>query len=482
MTNHDPLETPAAPGSYKWKALITTAMGALMATMDFSITNIAFPALTQVFEKEITTVMWVTVAYILASTSSLLILGRVSDMIGRKNVYSIGMLIFTLALIACSLARTVGQLIFFRCFQGLGAAMIVSCGMTIVTEAFPLRETGRGIGLLGVSVSLGFVIGPVLGGFLLDWLDWRSIFYVRAPVSLLTLILSILLLKKDRPASRAVRLDYMGAVTSFLGLFCLVYGVSRSRSGLLSPATLVWVGTGVFLLVLFMLLQQRSPDPLLDLSLFRNRTFLVASLALFFNFVAAPPFILIMPFYLLEGIRVEPSEAGFVLAVNAVATSICGPVIGSLSDRFGPERFAAAGTAAMGAAFVLMMFFDVHTGMPAIVAVLILLGIGIGMFQTPNSSMIMGSVPRNRLGTASALLATLRQVGLSIGMAFAGALFASRLLAHQSHWIRQGAEGGEAVRQSIPMAFHETLVFSIVLSLVVFVLSLVKRKESGGPV
>jgi EmrB/QacA subfamily drug resistance transporter len=477
MTNQD---LAAEDGNYKWKALITTAMGALMATMDFSITNIAFPTLTKVFNKDITTVIWVTVAYVLVSTSSMLILGKISDIVGRKKIYSIGMLVFTLGMAACAFAESVGELIFYRSFQGLGAAMTVSCGTAIVAEAFPLKETGRGLGLLGISVSLGFIIGPVLGGFLLDWLDWRAIFYVRAPVSFLALILGLILLKKDRTAARSLKLDLLGALTSSLGIFCLVYGISQVRtSGLLSPTILLWVGCGVVTLSLFAVQERRTEDPLLDLSLFKNRTFRKASLCLFFSFVSAPPFILIMPFYLMQGIGMQPSEAGLLLAVNSVATIVCGPVSGALSDRFGAQRFAAAGAAATASAFVLMMFFDLDTGMAAIISVLILLGMGIGMFQTPNSSMIMGSVPRNRLGTASALMATLRQVGISLGMALSGALYASRLMHYESEWITHGTERSEAVRLSIPVAFHDTLLFSIILGAVVVLLSFPLRGEES---
>jgi len=477
-------QTPeAATDNYKWKALITMAMGALMATMDVSITNIAFPTLTRIFAVDMATVIWVTVGYVLVSTSSMLVLGKIGDAAGRKRIYSTGMLIFTLGMAACSLSRSMGELIFYRCIQGLGAAMLVSCGAAIVTEAFPLEETGRGLGLLGISVSLGFIIGPVLGGFLLDWLDWRAIFYVRTPFSFLTFIMGLILLKKDRTAFHGFRLDLAGALTSSLGIFCIVYGVSQAReAGFLSPGVLLWVMSGIIVLTGFAFQERRAKDPLLDLSLFRDRTFLVASLSLFLSFISAPPFILVMPFYLMQGIAMTPSQAGFLLAVNSVATIVCGPVSGALSDKFGAERFAAAGAAATALAFVLMMFFDLDTGIAAIIPVLILLGVGIGMFQTPNSSMIMGSVPRDRLGTASALMGTLRQVGISLGMALAGALYTSRLMHHQAESIVDGAERSEAARLSIPAAFHDTLLLSIVLSTMVVLLStpLYRRGSKGS--
>jgi MFS family permease len=214
-----------ARDTYKWKALLTVALGTIMATMDASITNIAFPVLTKVFQADLTTVVWVTVAYILVSTSTMLIIGKIGDLMGRKKIYSLGMGIFTLGLLACSVAQTVGQLIFFRALQGVGAAMTVSTSTAIVTEAFPRNEVGRGIGFLGMSVSVGFIIGPILGGFLLDWLDWRSIFYVRAPVSLVGFILALFLLKMDQVRGGGLKLDLMGTLTSSAGIFSFVFGI-----------------------------------------------------------------------------------------------------------------------------------------------------------------------------------------------------------------------------------------------------------------
>ena len=212
-----------------------------------------------------------------------------------------------------------------------------------------------------------------------------------------------------------------------------------------SPAVCAWTGTGILLLAAFVYIENHAQDPIVDLSLFKNRVFRNATLGLFLTFVAAPPFILVMPFYLLEAIRLTPSEAGLLLAVNSMATIVCGPISGSLSDRLGAALFAAAGAAATTLSFVFMLGFDLQTGVLAIVPVLILLGVGIGMFQPPNNSLILGSVPRTRLGTASALMATLRQVGLSLGMALAGTLYSYRILIHQEHLAQTGpalARGG----------------------------------------
>jgi EmrB/QacA subfamily drug resistance transporter len=478
MVEDQPHNAQAGSVAYKWKVLSTVAMSMLMATMDASITNISFPVLTEVFNTELTTVMWVTVAYVLVSTCSMLLLGKISDIVGRKKIYNLGMFIFTLGLITCSLAQGMGQLVFFRCLQGLGAAMTISCGTALVTEAFSAREIGRGLGLLGISVSLGFIIGPVLGGFLLHYLDWRAIFYVRVPVALLSLFMGLILLKKEETIMRKIRLDLTGTLTSSAGLFCLVFGVSQVKNyGLASPFVYGLAGVGILLLIAFAFAELHAGDPLIDLSLFKNRVFRNAILGLFLTFFSAPPFILIMPFYLMQGIGLTPSEAGLILAVNSMATIVSGPISGSLSDRFGQSRFATAGALITTAAYSCMLGFNLQTTMTAIVPILIFLGIGIGMFQPPNNSMIMGAVPRDRLGTASALIATLRQVGITLGMATVATLYSARSTAYQQELGRQGLESNLAASMSIPPAFHDVLVISIVMGLAVVFLSFLTARK-----
>jgi len=471
---------PYEQNTYKWKALVTVAMGTMMATIDASITNIAFPILTETFHTELTTVMWVTVAYILVSTSSMLVLGKIGDLVGRKRIYSLGMGIFTVGLVACSLSQSIGGLIIYRILQAVGAAMCISCGTAIVTEAFPLRELGRSLGLLGISVSLGFIIGPVVGGFLLHLLDWRSIFYVRAPLSFMVLVLALTLLRKDEKKAETVRLDLLGTLTSSLGIFSLVFGISQIRKlGTKPLIVLLFIGLSILFLGIFVLIERRVRDPIVDLSLFKNRLFSRASLGLFLIFTSAPPYILIMPFYLLHGLGWSASQAGLLLAVHSMTTIIFGPISGWLSDRFGPSWFAIIGASATTAAYFFMRTFDLHTPVSGIVPVLILLGVGIGTFQPPNNSTIMGATPRDRLGTASALIATLRQVGISLGMALAGTLFATRRTIYQAELIKKGADSGDVISLSIPPAFHDVLLISAFVGCAVVILSLFRRKENS---
>ncbi len=434
--SNDPMgaeKQPLRGLSDKWKALLTVAMGTLMATMDASITNIAFPALTRVFSAELTTVMWVSVAFLLVSTSCMLIIGKISDVVGRKRIYVAGIAVFTLGLLTCALAQSIGQLIFFRALQAVGAAMAISCGTAIVTEAFPPNQIGKGLGSLGISVSLGFIAGPILGGLLLDWLDWRSIFYVRIPLGLAALM------RAHGPASFAVHL---------------------------------LVGLGLASLLLFVLVERRARDPIVDPSLFKNKVFSSAIWGLFLHFVAAPSYILIIPFYLMLGLHLVPSEAGLLMATTSVTTMVFGPMSGWLSDRFGPVWFAAIGATAAALAYVCMLGFDLQSTVGSIAPVFVLLGVGAGTFHPANNSIIMGAASRERLSTASALMATYRQVGIAVGMAVTGTLFSAGTESFHQALTRQGIDGAYASELAIPLAFHDVLLLSIFINVIVLILCL----------
>jgi EmrB/QacA subfamily drug resistance transporter len=410
----------------------------------------------------------------------MLIVGKISDLIGRKRIYAGGMVIFTLGMGACAAAQSIEHLILFRAFQAVGAAMSISCGTAIVTEAFPATETGKGLGLLSMSVSIGFILGPILGGFLLNWLDWRSLFYVRIPAGIAVVIMSAMLLKKDSIRFGKVKLDLAGTICPSVGLFSLIFGISQVKEyGPTSPRVLLFMSAAFLILILFVWVERRATDPIVDLSLFKNRVFLFAAGSLFLFFVAAPPYVMLMPFYLMEGVGFTAMETGLLLTVVSMVTIVSSPLSGALSDRIGKVWLSAFGAAATAAAFFLMLGFDLETETIAIMPVLILLGIGVGSFQPPNNSTIMGAVARERLGSASALIATQRQVGISLGMALAGAVFSERRMSYMGRLGEEGATQAEAFRQSIPPAFHDALLMSVLLGAGAMILALLSIKRTN---
>jgi len=472
-------ELPADKSGYKWKAFATIALGTITVAMDVSITNISLPILTRVFNEELTTVMWVSLIFTVVGTSLMLVLGRLGDYLGKKLIYTTGMLIFTFGMAGCSIAQSIGQLITFRALQGAGGAMTIACGQAIITEAFPPNERGKGMGLFGVAISIGFIAGPVLGGFLLKWLDWRSIFYTRIPVGLITFFMALVLLKKDSKRIEKIELDIMGALTSSAGLFCFVFGMSQiAKFGIKSPMVYLFMCIGILSLFIFTLVERNAKDPIVDLTIFKNRTFSYATYSLLLTFIAMPFFFLIVPFYLMQGIGLSSSTTGLLFAVISIATIAGSPVSGWLSDRFGPNWFSSLGVGTIAAAFVLMRGFDLQTTIGQMIPILALFGFGMGVFQAPNSSTIMGSVSRDRLGAASALMATVRQVGLAVGLALAGTIFSARRVIHESELNLQGLDKVQAVSLSVGEAFQDILLVSIFLELLALLFCLLSSKKS----
>jgi len=461
-----------------WKALLAVAFGTMLTTLDASVINIAFPQLTRVFHTDLTTVMWVTLVYIIVSSGSMLAFGKLSDSIGRKKIYATGLTIFTIGMALCSIARDVPQIIFFRTIQAIGAAMSIGCSTAIVAEAFPLGETGRGLGMLGMAVSTGFIIGPVAGGFLLDWLGWRAIFYMRIPLGILAFALAFFLLKKDTIQRKKLNLDIPGTVASFAGVLCLLLGMGQIKEhGFTSGVVIVLLGMAVLILCFFLVWESRTGEPIVNLGLFRNRQFFCAMAGLFVFFLAAPLYAVIMPFYLMDAIELTASKAGIVLAVIPVATMIASPFSGFISDRIGPRWPSVAGAGMIAAAFLSMTRFGLHTGLPEIIFVLALLGFGVGVFQPPNSSTIMSAVEPVRLGSVSALMGTSRQVSISIGMAMAGSVFSLRLGIHHDILRSKGIDAARLLGSSTAPAFREVTLIVFCLSVVVVILSVLSKNK-----
>ncbi|MFA5182999.1 MAG: MFS transporter [Syntrophales bacterium] len=465
---------------YQWKALLIVSLGAAMTTLDASIITIAFPELTRVFHTDLTTIMWITVAYILVSSSLMLLFGKLSDFVGRKKIYTVGFGIFTLAMVACSLAQSVEQLIVFRVIQGVGAAMAIGCSTAIVTEAFPGSRMGKGLGLLGVAVSAGFIIGPVAGGFLLEYLDWRAIFYARIPLSLLAFILAIILLKEDMIQSGKIKLDLLGAVTSFAGLLCFLFGMGQIKAyGLKSAVVITLTGTGLLMLCLLPLIERRAKNPIIDFGLFKNRDFTYAMAGFFLFFLTMPVYIVLIPFYLMDAIKLSAADVGLLLSVIPVTTMIASPISGALSDRFGPRWPSTLGAGAVAVAFFCMFRFNLQTEIWMIVLVLTLLGIGSGVFQPPNNSTIMNAVDPKYHGSASAMLATNRQVAMSIGLTLTGLIFSTRQIAYYKLFRQEGVAANIAFNQAIPAAFGEMVLLSFFLTLIVLGFSLLSPKKGS---
>ena len=471
QTTHSDISDAGRPN--QWKILITIALGTVMGAMDFSMINLAFPKLTQVFNTTIDVVVWVTLAFTLTNTSLLLIVGKFGDLLGRKRLYIAGEIIFNCGILACSFSQSIYQLICFRIILGVGASMIFSAGPALLADALPPKDIGKGMGMLNASISAGFIVGPVIGGMLLNWIDWRSIFYVRLPLGVIATIMSVIFLKPDQTSSRQFQFDKVGMLLSVSGLFCLVFGVNQiSRMGLTSWTVIGLVGLGLILLIAFVLTEQRATDPILDFSLFKNETFRFFSLSLFIYFLAVPVFVLILPFLMIDGYGLNPSQSGLLLSVASVASIAVGPLSGMLADRYGEIWFASLGVVVIIIGYNIIRVLDASTSIFALIPLLFMLGTGTGMYQTPNNSAIIRSVSKKYLGTASALISMLRGVGLAIGMALIGTVFAARQAVRLPQLENDAGFVGNVASETVLLSAHDTILIGIALFCIALLLTL----------
>ncbi len=412
--------------------MLAVSMSVFLGTIDGSIVNIAQPTLVRVFNTTFPVIQWVTLSYLLVLTILLLGIGRLADISGKKPLFTAGLVIFTVASVLCGLSPSVGWLIVFRIVQAVGAAMITALGAAILTEAFPPEERGRAIGTIGSVVSLGIIIGPTLGGVLLELLSWHWIFFVNLPVGVVGLWLTLRYVPANRPAG-GQRFDWLGAITLGVSLLALSLALTVGQEiGFTAPLILGLFAIWIAATVAFVTIEWRSSEPMVDLTLFRNPLFSVNVVTGFVTFVAIAGTILLMPFYL-ENVRgYSTQQVGLMLAVVPIGMGVLAPLSGSASDRFGSRRITVAGLVALLVGYIAVSTLSTETGVLGYLLRFAPIGIGMGIFQSPNNSAIMGSVPRNRLGVASGLLSLTRTLGQTIGLAIFGAVWAGRVQAYGS--------------------------------------------------
>ncbi len=421
--------TTSQSSNRKWLAMLGVGMGVFMATLDASIVNISLPTLVKELNTSFAAIEWVILSYVLVVTSLLLGVARLGDMRDKKKVYMAGLALFTAASLLCGLAPNVGWLIAFRGLQGIGAAMTQALGAAIITEVFPPQERGRALGLIGTTVSTGIAIGPPLGGLLIGLLGWRSIFLVNVPVGLLALWV----ISRHVPAFSArpnQRFDAIGAAVLFLTLSSYALGMTLGQhNGFDAGIVRILLAAGALGLGLFIFIETRVAQPMVDLRLFKNPLFSLNLLMATFVFIAMAG-MFIMPFFLQLVRGYSTQEIGLMLMANPIAMGIVAPFAGALSDRYGSRGISLIGLALI--VIGCLTISTLHAEVTALGFILRLLpfGFGLGMFQSPNNSAIMGGVPRERLGVASGLLSLSRTLGQTTGLPLMGALFTSLILGY----------------------------------------------------
>jgi EmrB/QacA subfamily drug resistance transporter len=408
----------------KWLVLIAIGMSTFMSALDTSVVNTVLPVINSSFGSEIATVEWVVIIYLLIVSGLLLSFGRLGDIRGHKPVFLTGFSIFILSSALSGWAPSIRALIVFRGLQAFGAAMLAANSPAILTKNFPASQRGQALGLQATMTYLGLTVAPSLGGFLTDLISWRAVFYINVPVGLLAFILAWLFIPQDKEIGSHETFDLPGALIILVGLMSLLLALNQGYAwGWYSIQILgLFVLSGVFLSS-FIFVERRSKSPIVDLSLFRNKVFSASAISAVLNYIAIFSILLLLPFYLLQGRGLTPSQAGLILTIQPIVMAIVAPISGSISDRIGTRIPTVSGMIILSLGIFIMSRFGLNTPFYQVSLALGIVGFGTGTFISPNNSSIMGAAPREHQGIAAGILATARSTGMVLGVGLAGAIF-----------------------------------------------------------
>ena len=423
----------------KWHAMVAVGTGVFLATVDGSIINVSLPTLVRSLDTEFAVVQWVVLGYLLTITTSMLSIGRMADIVGKKSIYILGFIVFTVGSALCGLALSVYWLIVFRVVQAVGAAMIMALGAAILTEAFPPEERGKAMGMIGAIVSVGIVVGPALGGVIIGALSWRWIFYVNLPVGVLGTILVARNVPDFKPTGQQ-RFDYRGALTLFLSLLLLLLGLTLGQQqGFFEPVVGLMIGLCFLLLIVFIRIEKKVSQPMIDLQMFGNMRFSINLATGFISFVALAGVMILIPFYLENILGFKITYVGLLMGIVPVMLGITAPFAGALSDRVGSRRITVMGLAIMLVGYLAAGTLSGDTSAWGYLSRMFVLGLGIGTFISPNNSAIMGSASRRQLGIVSGFMAITRTLGQTVGVAAMGAIWAGRTAFYAGDITQDGA-------------------------------------------
>ncbi|NUO65357.1 MAG: MFS transporter [Gemmatimonadaceae bacterium] len=432
MTNAPSRVDEFLPSPARWWVLVTIGIGTFMSALDGSVVNTLLPVLSRELHTGIAAIEWVTTIYLLVISALLLSVGRAGDMFGHRHLYLAGFVIFVIGSALCGLSRSAHTLIALRALQATGAAMLYATAPAILTRTFPATQRGRALGAQGTFTYLGLTAGPSLGGWLAGAFGWRSVFYINVPVGIVAILLALRSIAPDHVRQQSERFDFGGAAAFTAGLVALLLALDQGHAwGWGSPRIVGLLVAAAGVLALFVRIEQRRESPMLDLTLFRRRVFSAATVSALLNYMCVYAVLFVLPFLLIQGRGLSVQRAGLVLTAQPIVMAVVAPVSGTLSDRIGSRGLATAGMLLLAAGLAWLALLARDGSLTSIAAALAVVGLGVGTFVSPNNSALMGAAPGYRQGIASGVLATARNVGMALGVGFAGAVFTT-VVAHAS--------------------------------------------------
>ena len=378
--------------------------------------NIALPTISEEFSMGAVGMSWVAMSFLLSSAVFLVPLGKLADIRGRKRVFFVGNVVLTATSILCALSSSGGMLIALRGIQGIGSAMVFGTGVAIITSVYPPKERGKAIGITVTAVYVGLSLAPFLGGMLTQYLGWRSIFYATVPFGLVVIWITWRYIKEEWADAKGEKFDLRGSILYVFSMSAFMYGFSR----LPERVAIVLVAVGLLGLVGFVVLEMRVKFPVFNMVLFRsNRLFALSNLAALINYATTFAITFLLSLYLQYVLGMSPRDAGMILITQPILMAIVASISGKLSDTYDPRILASTGMGIIVVGLIMLTFLTETSSITYLVVILAVVGFGFGMFSSPNTNAIMGSVNKKYLGVASATVGTMRLTGQMMSMGIA---------------------------------------------------------------
>lgn len=403
----------------KWPILLIVVMSTFMATLDSSIVNVALPQMARAMDVDTSQIQLVVTSYLIVIVGIILIFGKLGDMLGKTKIYTAGIALFTLGSLLCGITSSFPVLIGARIVQAVGAAATMANNQGIITQVFPATERGRALGFVGTAVALGSLVGPGLGGLIVGASSWEYIFLINVPVGVVVLFLAIKLLPRSNKKTTS-KLDMLGAELFMLSIVLLFVALGQAQSlGFANPLILTGFGISIGSFIAFIRVEQKRKNPLLPLDIFKNKLFSLSIFCAFISFVGLFCNNIIQPFYLQDVMSYSPEQAGLMMMIFPLILTVVSPLSGHLSDKIGSELLTFIGLVLICLGLFLMSTLTEQSTLVTMVIFIVVLSVGMGLFQSPNNSLIMSTVSRHQLGIAGSVNALVRNMGMVSGIALA---------------------------------------------------------------
>lgn len=464
---------------YKWIALSCTSIGALFSVLSGTTLIIALPEIMKDLKTSIALVMWVVMIYMFVLTIFVPLVGRIADMIGRKKLYVSGFMVFILGSLLCGLSKSGWQLLSFRLLQSVGGVLLESSSVPIIADAFPRRELGKALGINGMIISVAFVIGPILGGAIMP-IGWRFIFFINIPIGVIGTIWAWVQLREINILPKHQKFDFKGTILFSVGILAFLLALTFGGSiGWLNIATIILFLAAVLFIFLFILVENKTEQPMLDLKLFKSRLLAFAYISNLLNGMARGSVMFLLVFYF-QGIKsLDPIISGMLLAPLAAAMMIMSPISGWLSDRFGSRQLSSIGLLISAIGLLGMIRIKATTTITELIIWMIVMGLGTGMFFSPNTNSIMSAVPTERRGIAAGVRIMMQNAGNIISIGVALAILSSSISQEAIQALFIGTQVGSkgiAVSEFIS-GLRIAFIISFIFSLVAAFISYLRGKE-----